>query len=141
MLENNEEDNNILEIHYYSRYWYLNKIQIKIFGESFVENNKDNCKIIYENKEYELTSVFDFESKTIDTYIIKLKGVKNITNMSCIFEDCIGLSMIPNMPKLDVSNVNNISKMFYGCRFLKSIPDISNWNTSNIKYISYLFYQ
>ena len=32
-----------------------NKI-INIFGHSFVENNKKNCKIIYNNKEYNLAS-------------------------------------------------------------------------------------
>jgi len=26
--------------------------KINIFGENFVENNKDKCKYIYENKEY-----------------------------------------------------------------------------------------
>ena len=29
--------------------------KINIFGKKFVENNKDKCKYIYENKEYELT--------------------------------------------------------------------------------------
>ena len=28
--------------------------KLKIFGEEFVKNNKDKCKIIYNNKEYEL---------------------------------------------------------------------------------------
>ena len=32
-----------------------NKVNpLKIFGSEFVKNNKNNCKIIYENKEYEL---------------------------------------------------------------------------------------
>ena len=29
--------------------------KINIFGANFVKNNKDKCKYIYENKEYELT--------------------------------------------------------------------------------------
>ena len=36
-----------------------NKGKIKIFGSQFVYYNKDKCKIIYNNKEYELTEYFD----------------------------------------------------------------------------------
>ena len=45
--------------------------------------------------------------------MIKLKGIKNITDMSY---------------------------MFYECSKLSSLPDISKWNTSNVKDMSYIFY-
>ena len=51
---------------------------IRIFGEKFVNNNRDKCKIIYENKEYELTEYFsDIDSKHTNSDIIsiKLKGI------------------------------------------------------------------
>ena len=31
------------------------KNKVQIFGSDFIKNNKDLCKIIYENKEYDLT--------------------------------------------------------------------------------------
>ena len=46
-----------------------NENEIKIFGEKFVENNKDLCKIIYDNKEYDLTEKFD--CKDIKDNILK----------------------------------------------------------------------
>ena len=32
-----------------------NEDKIKIFGKTFINNNKDKCKIIYNNQEYNLT--------------------------------------------------------------------------------------
>ena len=36
--------------------------KIRIFGSDFVSNNKKNCKIIYDNKYYELNELFDIKS-------------------------------------------------------------------------------
>ena len=61
--------------------------KINIFGEDFVKNNKDKCKYIYENKEYELTKEFDLTNynKSNEILEIKLIGINNITNMSYLF--------------------------------------------------------
>ena len=71
---------------------------IKIFGNEFVENNKNKCKMIIDNKEYEIQEYFDIESNNNNILNLKLKGINNITNMSY---------------------------MFYGCKSLLSLPDIS----------------
>ena len=84
--------------------------KIRIFGKEFVNNNKNNCKIIYNNKENELTEIFNCE----DELEIKLIGINNVSNMSCLFSKCT---------------------------YLKSLPDISKWNTENINNMSYLFYK
>ena len=57
--------------------------KIKIFGEKFVENNKDKCKYIYDNKEYELTKEFDLTNynKSNEILEIKLTGINNITDL------------------------------------------------------------
>ena len=57
------------------------------FGKDFAENNKDKCKYIYENKEYELTKEFDLTNynKSNEILEIKLIGINNITNMSYLF--------------------------------------------------------
>ena len=53
--------------------------EIKIFGVDFVNNNKDKCKILYNNKEYGLTDKFNVENK--NQLEIQLNGILNITNM------------------------------------------------------------
>ena len=40
-----------------------NEDEIRIFGNEFVKNNKKNCKIIYGEKEHELTEFFDLKNK------------------------------------------------------------------------------
>ena len=90
------------------------KNKIQIFSDDFVKNNKDKCKIVYKDKESELTSFLKVDKEDInkDLCIIKLRGINNITDTSY---------------------------MFYGCYLLISLPDISKWNTSNIIAAFYLF--
>ena len=66
MIIGNEEKNLLeIEIGYKLRIetgrensiFYLSKdFEMRIFGEKFVLNNKDKCKIIYQNRVYELKS-------------------------------------------------------------------------------------
>ena len=126
------KDMNKYEIN--SFYKIINNYRIRIFGEEFVKNNKNNCKIIYENKEYELLEYFTINSNELH---IKLKG--NINDMSCIFAECDTLISLP-----DISNLNttiNMSYLFYNCKSLQIIdPNISNWDISNVKYIHGMFH-
>ena len=82
-----------------------NDKKVKIFGSEFVKNNKDKCQIIYEDKEYELNEYFIISDNIKDELKIKLRGINNIINMSCIF---------------------------YECSSLLSISNFSNWNTSKV---------
>ena len=92
-----------------------NEKKIKIFDCDFIENNRDKCKIIYQGKEYKIKEKWDIDDKIKNEIIeIKLKGINNITNMSC---------------------------MFYGCSNLSNLPDISNWNTNNVTKKIYLIFQ
>ena len=50
---------------------------INIFGINFVEKNKNNCKIIYNKKEYELTSEFEVD----DINLTHLEIALIITNI------------------------------------------------------------
>ena len=34
--------------------------ELKLFGESFVDENKDKCKLVFEDEIYDLTSTFDY---------------------------------------------------------------------------------
>ena len=64
------EDNNKIKIIYKNN---NNEKEIKIFGEIFVDNNKDKCKIIHNNKEYDLNSKFNVEN--INQLEIELNGI------------------------------------------------------------------
>ena len=85
--------------------------KIRIFGDEFVKNNKNICKIEYEDNEYELSEEFDIKNINNNKLEIKLKGINNINNMSNIFNKCNCLSNISN---------------------------ISNWNTINVTYEFYI---
>ena len=61
-----------------------NEEKIKIFGREFVDSNKKNCKIIYKEKEYELTEFFEIEEMD-DILEIKLIANNDITDMSHMF--------------------------------------------------------
>ena len=80
------------------------KYEIKLFGEKFIENNKNNCKIIIDNKEQDLIEYLKI-NKNEKILKIKLKEIKTITNMSYMLD---------------------------GCNSVTSLPDISNWNTNNV---------
>ena len=65
-----------------------------IYGEKFVLNNKDKCKIIYKNKDYDLTDYFDIIDKNYDNkdeYILKLIIPNDIKDISYMFANCISL--------------------------------------------------
>ena len=112
---------------------------IRIFGNSFVENNKHKCKFIYKEKEYDLQEFFEVDKLKRNKLEIILMGIENITDMSHLFEGCNTLLSIPNISKWNTSNVTNISYSFFNCKSLVSLPDISKWNTLLINDMSFLF--
>ena len=139
----------------------------KLFGEYFVKNNKNLCKIVIGNQEYELKSYLNEECNEVkkSEFEIKLKGISKIVDISYMFCGCHSLdsiegfseintknmtsfthlfsfckiTSIPDISKWDTRNVEYMDQMFLHCFNLKTIPDISKWNTSKVKDISYLF--
>ena len=141
---------------------------LKIFGRKFVENNKSNCTIIFdENKTIKLSETIDIPQyyKSKDFIEIKLKGIdmtdmsymfsdcislisinkkskwntSNITDMKNMFSGCKNLTSLSNISKWDTTNVIDMSCMFKGCISLSSLPDLSKWNTMNVKYMNSMF--
>ena len=138
---------------------------IQIFGTSFFENNKKNCKLIINQEEQELTDILNVSEFKEDEIEIKLKEIKKITNMSYMFYKCeelisfseisnwdtsevtnmsfmfsyLPLKSLPNISKWDTSKVINMCHMFSHSS-LESLPDISKWNTSKVTDISYMFF-
>ena len=118
----------------------INEKIIKIFGSSFVKKNKNNCKIIYEEKEFELKDKFEIDNNfNKDILEIKLKGISKISDISDLFSDCTSLISLSGISNIDMSKYTNIQGIFNGCLSLLSLPDISKWDTSNIIDMSFLF--
>ena len=63
-------------------------------------------------------------------------NVSNVTNMSCMFEECEYTGKNGDISDWDVSNVTDFSGMFYNSKFN---GDISNWDVSNGTDMSFLF--
>ena len=112
---------------------------INIFGTLFVKNNKNICKMIIDNEEYEITEKFDVKGNNDNKLNVKLKGIYNITDMSYMFNDCLSLSSLPDISKWNTNNVIKMNNMFSGCILLSSLPDISKLNTNNVTNISAIF--
>ena len=112
---------------------------INIFGSKFVENNKNICKMIIDEKVYEVAEQYNIKDYANNELKIKLEGINNITNMSYMFNECSSLSSLSDISKLNTNNVNDMNNMFYWCSSLKSLPDISNWNANNVIDMNYMF--
>ena len=66
---------------------------IKIFGEYFVKNNKNNCYLIINGKQRELCNYLSMDEIKIENNQLKIKLIenKNITNISHMFSACNSL--------------------------------------------------
>jgi len=118
--------------------------EIRIFGNTFVNNNKDICKIVFGNNEYNLVEHFkikDYTNENLTELHIKLRYIKNITDISCMFKYCKSLISIIDLYKLNLEEISSTSNMFFECSSLISLSDISIWNTDNIKDMSYMFHK
>ena len=136
-------NNNIIDIEeIIIQYKNIKGALIKLFGDKFVENNKNLCIIIINDVENELCSHFNLENIKLNNDIleIKLKGIKNITNVSYMFHECKNLFSLPNIHKWNTYKIKDMSFMFYECPLLTFISDISKWNTINVNDLSYMFY-
>ena len=138
-----EENNDEIEINYE----FLNiptddDIPLQIFGDKFISNNLNKCKILFNENEYELSHTFyssDMPSLYSKELSIILKGVNNITNMSSMFEGCNNIKSIYGINNLNTSKVMNMKNLFNNCKDLINIPNLNNWNTSNVLNMEGLF--
>ena len=107
----------------------------KLFGEKFIENNKNKCKIILNGKEEEICSYLtNYKSYLKEGKLeIKLRGIKNIIDISYMFSGYLSLSSLPNISKLNGNNIINMRGIFFYCSSLLYIDDISGLKTNNIK--------
>ena len=112
------------------------KDEIRLFGKEFVKNNKDKCKMVINNKEYNIKEFYKLNNKDLK---LKLIGIKDIISMKCIFSECENLYSLPDINKWDTKNITDMSFIFYKCSNLVELPDISKWDTSNVINMSAMF--
>ena len=112
---------------------------IRIFGDKFVERNKD-LKFIYENKKYDLKSSLSASELKSNIIHIYLSGINSITNLSHMFSCCEEVNYISFNRFQRYNNITDINYLFYNCSSLKSLPDdISNWDISYVTNINSIF--
>ena len=133
-ISNNMNNNININMNYQPKF--------RILSPQFIKNNIYKCKIIFNEKEYELKEYAEdiYYQKNINQFSIKLRGINNVTDMSFLFAGCDYLCNLFGLSEWDISNVTNISYIFAGCSSLLSLPDISRWNTSNITNMSNLLH-
>ena len=111
--------------------------QNKIFGEKFVENNFNNCKIVINGIEQDLCSFYDIPENNV--FEITLKGINKIKDMSFMFYGCSSFLTSPNIHRWNTSEIINMSGIFWNCNLITTLPDISEWDTKNVTNISNMF--
>ena len=138
-----EDKNEEIEI----TYEFLNiptgdDIPLKIFGDKFISNNLNKCKILFNDNVYDLSHIF-YSSDMNNIYnkdlTIILKGINNIINMSSMFKGCSNIKSIYGLNKLNTSKIINMKYLFNECKDLINIPNINNWDTSNVLNMEGLF--
>ena len=136
---NSIKDANEISIIYKIEQNDKNKGEIKIFGNLFVKNNEKKCYIIHNNIKFNLTENFNIKDIKENTFEIKLINIKNITNMSFMFNECSSLISIKDISNWNTSNITDMSYLFNECSSLSYFSGISEWDTKNVINISYLF--
>ena len=70
---------------------------IRIFGDDFVRNNEYLCKMIIDNKEYEIREKYNVKNNNNNILKIKLIGINNIIDMGDMFYKCSSLLSLPDI--------------------------------------------
>jgi surface protein len=113
--------------------------KIRIFGEEFVKNNKNNCVIFINNKEKELSEFYEY-AQNENVIFVRLKMNEKVNSFNEMFKDCSSLISFNEGNNWNLSNINDMSYMFYNCESLGFLSRISKWDTSNVINMDYLFY-
>jgi hypothetical protein len=88
--------------------------RLRIFGDNFVKNNKDNYKMIIDSKVFELETFLNLKNIKIKNkeLKIKLKEINISSNLNQMFYECSLLSLIKDKKGWNTINVTNMSDMF-----------------------------
>ena len=141
----NTLDKNCLKIIYEVENNYNIKT-IRIFGDSFVNENKNKLTLLINSEPSELIENATFTENYLEVIVIQKPNTEEenyvLNNLSCMFCDCKNLLCITKHIKhnlLDFSKVNDISSMFRNCEKIEYI-DFNLFKMYNVKKLKYLFF-
>ena len=84
--------------------------RVRIFGEEFVKNNKENVILLIDDNYCELEQFhIDKKNEKINIILIEKEYIKDISYM---FYECRSLSSLTDISKWNMNNVNDMSCMF-----------------------------
>ena len=98
----------------------------KIFGEKFVENNKNNISLIINGKNSPLIKE-SYLKKGENNITINIKN--KLTNLLYMFTGCKTLFNIDELKYLDTGDVTDFSYAFENCP-ISNLKALENWDTS-----------
>ncbi len=107
-----------------------------IFGEKFVENNKNNIDLFINQTKSSLVSQCILKKGKND---IKIIIINDLNNLEYMFDGCKSLVNIEELKYLDTRRVTNFSYIFWGCSSLSDIKPIEQWEVSNGTNFSNIF--
>jgi len=108
-----------------------------IFGDKFVENNKNNIELIINGNISNLIKEYTLKKGENNIKII----IKNkIVNLEYMFYNCKSLINIKELDHLDTKDINNFESIFCKCSSLSDIKGLENWNVSSGNNFSHMFY-
>ena len=112
----------------------------KIFGNKFINNNRNKIKEFYVDNIKQRKLVDNIQlNERVETNI-KIKVSKKLTNLSYMFYNCESLINIKELSKLNTNEVNDFSYLFSGCKKLSNIESLQKWDVSKGTNFSHTFY-
>ena len=125
---------------------------LPLFKDIFVNNNKENCFLVINNKitdlkyKIKLSDFVDLKNRIITKWPIELevklieRKNKLMTNLSFMFYEISSLNPETDFSDFDTTNITNMSYMFSNCSTMKKLPNsISAFETKNVNDMSYMF--
>ena len=130
---------------------YKNKLdknsnRIKIFGATFVINNKNknNCTLKYKGKDLELKEYIYIteldQEQEEDEFEIELVLLDNMTDLSHMFDGCTSLLSVNDNLIFSGMEISKMNHLFYNCTSLTELSFFQEWDVSNVTDMSYIFY-
>ena len=143
------KDYNEINLHYEFNEENIKNKKVELFGEKFVNNNKENCFLIINENIIELEREINLEDIFgkipielpihLDVQLIERKR-KIMSDLSFMFNEISTITDKSSFDNYDASKIRNMSYMFYNCKLLNLPNLIEKFNTKNVIDMSYMFF-
>ena len=118
--------------------------EIQIFGDDFVENNRDKFKLIINNEYSDLKSTTIIKDKYLEIILVQksktiIQDFNNVENINFMFNGCTEIKKLDLTLFGSFENVINMDSVFSECNNLIEIKGIELWNTVKVKIMASMF--